>query len=90
MVVLRRHRDENALSLLRIRDVPAISEFSRTWYLEPDAARNLDSPQPGPGCSSSASGTSMKSTAVGRRTATLSRASGTSSANSANSTSRHS
>ncbi len=49
VVVLRRHRDENALSLLRIRDVPGISEFSRTWYLEPDAARNLDSPQSGAG-----------------------------------------
>lgn len=41
IVILRREFDKTAYSLLRSHEVPGISEWSRTWYLSPNATRNL-------------------------------------------------
>lgn len=44
VIILRRNVDRTAYSLLRIRDVPGNSEWTRTWLLAPNAKRNLSQP----------------------------------------------
>lgn len=44
VLVLRREPEKNVYSLLRLRDVPGTGELANTWYLKPDAARNLTHP----------------------------------------------
>jgi hypothetical protein len=44
VILLRRNIDDSAYSLLRVHDIPGYTEFSRTWYLSPDATFNLSHP----------------------------------------------
>jgi hypothetical protein len=44
VIVLRRDLDQVAYSLLRLHNVPGASEWGRTWFLAPNAARNLTRP----------------------------------------------
>lgn len=44
VIVLRRDLEKTAYSLLRIRNVPGCSEWSRTWLLMPNAERDLSVP----------------------------------------------
>ncbi len=44
VIILRRDVDKTAYSLLRVHEPPGISEWSRTWYLVPNAQRNLSKP----------------------------------------------
>lgn len=44
VIILRRDIEKTAQSLLRVHDVPGVSEWSRTWYLTPHARRNLSRP----------------------------------------------
>ena len=44
IVILRREPEKIAYSLLRCHDVPGRSEWTRTWYLEPEARHNLSRP----------------------------------------------
>lgn len=44
VIILRRDVDRTAYSLLRVRDVPGNSEWTKTWLLTPHAERNLSKP----------------------------------------------
>ena len=44
VIILRRDIDKTAYSMLRIHDVPASSERTRTWLLTPNTERNLSNP----------------------------------------------
>ena len=44
VIILRRDIDKTAYSLIRVRDVPGISEWTRTWLLTPNVERNLSKP----------------------------------------------
>ncbi|MGB3640919.1 MAG: hypothetical protein WBA39_25585 [Rivularia sp. (in: cyanobacteria)] len=44
IIILRRDVDKTAYSLLRLREVPGTSEWNRTWYLTPNAQRNISKP----------------------------------------------
>lgn len=44
VIILRRNIDDSAYSLLRVHDIPGYTEFSRTWYLPPNATFNLSRP----------------------------------------------
>lgn len=44
VIILRRDLYKTAYSLLRIHNVPGASEWNRTWYLTPNAPRNLSRP----------------------------------------------
>lgn len=44
VIILRRDIDKTAFSLLRSHEPPGISEWVRTWYLVPNAQRNLSKP----------------------------------------------
>jgi hypothetical protein len=44
VIILRRNIDDSAYSLLRVHDIPSYTEFSRTWYLSPEATFNLSHP----------------------------------------------
>jgi hypothetical protein len=44
VIILRRDIDKTAYSLLRVHEVPGVSEWSRTWYLTPNIQRNLSKP----------------------------------------------
>src|SRR4051812_46503666 len=48
VVVLRRDPAKVAYSLLRLHDVPGLTEWGRTWYLTPGAKRNLNPPPDAP------------------------------------------
>lgn len=44
IIILRRDVEKTAYSLLRVRDVPGISEWTRTWLLTPNVERNISKP----------------------------------------------
>ena len=44
IIILRRDIDKTAYSLLRVRDVPGASEWTRTWLLTPNVERNISKP----------------------------------------------
>ncbi|MEM8675922.1 MAG: hypothetical protein AAGF83_18925 [Cyanobacteria bacterium P01_G01_bin.67] len=44
VIILKRDIDKTAYSLIRVRDVPGISEWTRTWLLSPNSRRNLSQP----------------------------------------------
>ncbi|MEM7762283.1 MAG: hypothetical protein AAF298_29825 [Cyanobacteria bacterium P01_A01_bin.40] len=44
VIILKRDIDKTAYSLIRVRDVPGISEWTRTWLLSPNSQRNLSQP----------------------------------------------
>jgi hypothetical protein len=44
VIILRRNIDDSAYSLLRVHDIPGYTQFSRTWYLLPNATFNLSYP----------------------------------------------
>ncbi|WP_404785091.1 hypothetical protein [Altericista sp. CCNU0014] len=44
VIILSRAADDTAASLLRVHEVPGISEWSRTWYLKPGDVRNQSAP----------------------------------------------
>lgn len=44
VVILHREVEKIIHSLLRVHEVPGISEWSRTWYLLPQATRNFNHP----------------------------------------------
>jgi len=46
IIVLRRDIEKTIHSLLRVRDVPGLTEYSNAWYLDPEAARNLSTLDP--------------------------------------------
>ena len=45
VVILRRNPEKVIHSLLRVRSVPGVSEWSRTWYLTPHARENFSAPR---------------------------------------------
>ena len=45
VIILKRDIDKTAYSLIRVRDVPGISEWTRTWLLSPNFQRNLSQPK---------------------------------------------
>lgn len=47
VIILRRNLEDTIRSFLRVHEAPGISEWSRTWYLEPDAPSNLSHPPKG-------------------------------------------
>lgn len=44
VVILRRTVEKTVYSLLRVHEAPGVSEWSRTWYLQSGAQRNLSCP----------------------------------------------
>lgn len=44
VIILNRDVQKTVHSLLRVHEAPGTSEWSRTWYLEPDASQNLSTP----------------------------------------------
>ena len=48
VIILKRDIAKTAYSLIRVRDVPGISEWTRTWLLSPYSQRNLSQPAADP------------------------------------------
>ena len=48
VIVLRRDVDRTAASLMRVHDVPGLTEWARTWYLTPGSQRDLIKLHPDP------------------------------------------
>ncbi|MEM9926594.1 MAG: hypothetical protein AAF915_23050 [Cyanobacteria bacterium P01_D01_bin.50] len=44
IIILKRDVDKTAYSLLRVRDVPGSSKWTRTWLLTPNVERNISEP----------------------------------------------